>query len=105
MPIPWLTVLQSVPWTDVIKNAPKVAEGAKKLLGRTSGKKPEPQVAVAELQAQLLDCSQLIKALAEQNAQLVARIEANRVRTLWLSAATGASLLLAVASLAVALAR
>ena len=31
MPIPWLTVLQSVPWSDVISNAPKVAGGAKKL--------------------------------------------------------------------------
>ena len=28
MAIGWLTILQSVPWTEVIKNAPKVAEGA-----------------------------------------------------------------------------
>ena len=31
MAIGWLTILQSVPWTEVIKNAPKVAEGARKL--------------------------------------------------------------------------
>ena len=31
MAIPWLTVLQSVPWSDVVRNAPKVAAGAKKL--------------------------------------------------------------------------
>lgn len=31
MAIPWLTVLRSVPWTEVIANAPKVAGGAKKL--------------------------------------------------------------------------
>ena len=35
MAIPWLTVLQAVPWGDVIRNAPKVADGAKKLLERT----------------------------------------------------------------------
>lgn len=33
MAIGWLTVLQNVPWSEVIGNAPKVAEGAKKLWG------------------------------------------------------------------------
>jgi hypothetical protein len=31
MAIGWLAVLQLVPWSDVISNAPKIAEGAKKL--------------------------------------------------------------------------
>ena len=31
MAISWLSVLQAVPWSDVISNAPKVAEGARKL--------------------------------------------------------------------------
>ena len=31
MGISWMTVLAAVPWTEVIKNAPKVAEGARKL--------------------------------------------------------------------------
>ena len=38
MPVPWLAVLQSVPWSDVIKNAPKVADGARKLWSSVGGK-------------------------------------------------------------------
>lgn len=118
MPIPWLVVLQSVPWTDVIKNAPKVADGAKKLWSTVSKKapvrelpaessetalSPESQtiaslqtrlealeVAAAELHNQMLASSELIKTLAEQNTQLIARIEANRTRVRWLAVATGA---------------
>lgn len=116
MAIGWLTILQSVPWAEVIKNAPKVAEGARKLWnavgkkraaaeGPDAGAQPavahEPhtlealearvaalEAAVSDLHGQMLASSELIKALAEQNAQLVKRIEANRVRTLWLGAAT-----------------
>ena len=40
----------------------------------------------AELHAQMLASSELIKALAEQNAELVKRIEAIRVRVLVLGA-------------------
>ena len=127
MPIPWLAVLQSVPWTDVIRNAPKVADGAKKLWNSVAGKPSQPQVpvaasvsnaspeaqaiaglearvasleaAVSELHSQMLASSELIKALAEQNGQLVARVEVNRVRVLWLSSATAAAVIVAVASL------
>ncbi|MEZ5615950.1 MAG: hypothetical protein R3E35_12135 [Rhodocyclaceae bacterium] len=124
MAIGWLTILQSVPWTEVIKNAPKVAEGAKKLWNavgkqRAEGEDPdagaqpavahEPhtlealearaaalEAAVSDLNQQMLASSELIKELAEQNAQLIKRIEANRKRTLWLAAAT---LVLAIAVL------
>jgi len=41
MAIGWLTVLSHVPWTEVINNAPKVAEGAKKLWKSVSGKSAE----------------------------------------------------------------
>ena len=34
MAIPWLTLLKVVPWSDVIANAPKVADGARKLWNR-----------------------------------------------------------------------
>jgi hypothetical protein len=114
MAIGWLTVLQSVPWSDVISNAPKVAEGAKKLW-KTVGRKSVPpeasdvitqpavlseaqilaalpartsalEAAVADLHGQMLVSSELIKALAEQNAQLIQRIEANRVRVRWIGA-------------------
>ncbi|NMG74405.1 hypothetical protein [Aromatoleum diolicum] len=118
MAIGWLTVLQSVPWADVISNAPKVAEGAKKLWNTVAKKSSPPEVSdastqpavsaesrtiaalearaialeasVADLHGQMLASSELIKALAEQNAQLVQRIETNRVRVLWLSAVTAA---------------
>lgn len=127
MPVPWLTVLQSVPWSDVIKNAPKVAEGARKLWNSV-GKKPQPdtvleaalpvaaspaqaidalesrvhalETAITDLHAQMLASSELIKALADQNAQLIKRIEFNRVRWLWLAAAVALVAAVAVATLA-----
>lgn len=120
MAIPWMVLLRNVPWTDVIRNAPKVAEGAKKLWDTVGGKTPrrpspdggmeaassseplssEPRT-IADLQArlatlettttnlhdQMLASSELIKTLAEQNAQLVARVEAHRVRVMWLAGA------------------
>ncbi len=116
----WLTVLKNVPWTDVISNAPKVAEGAKKLWSSISkstsisGSKPKAenppptpdfannseqgetavisqlQFKIAKLEAsttelhnQLLASSELINTLAEQNAELIKRIEAYRVRLFW----------------------
>lgn len=113
MAIGWMTVLQSVPWAEVIRNAPKVAEGAKKLWNTVGKKTPEPKVMppdvptnlppeaqalarlearvaaldaqAADLREQLLATSALIQALAEQNTQLVQRAEANRVRVAWLS--------------------
>lgn len=122
MAIGWMTVLKLVPWGDVIENAPKVAQGAKKLW-QTVGKKvpvaapqggdattpvaeatmtvaqlqaqvAELQVATAALHQQMLDSSALIKSLAEQNSTLVARVELSRKRLLGLT--------LLVAALAVA---
>ncbi len=115
MAIGWLTVLKMVPWSDVISNAPLVADGAKKLW-KSVGKKPSsptqaasPVVQVdsesqavmllqariltleattADLHSQMLASSELINALAEQNTQLVKRVEANRTRVLWLAAVT-----------------
>lgn len=111
MAIGWLSVLKMVPWGDVIENAPKVASGAKKLWN-TVGKKPtapaaapvtgtlvdvpEPvaalqaqvtqlQTSVAELHQQMLESSALIGSLAEQNTQLIARVEVNRKRVLALA--------------------
>lgn len=124
MAIGWLAVLQSVPWSEVISNAPKVAEGAKKLWSVVAKKAPQPEVsesntppsasstsqtiaslevrtialeiAVTDLNGQMLVSSELIKALADQNTQLIQRIETNRVRMLWLS---GVTLVVAIAAL------
>jgi hypothetical protein len=120
MAIGWLTVLKSVPWSEVIHNAPVVVDGAKKLWGAVS-RQPQPapststtapasnpipalegrigalEAALAEQHAQLLASSQLIKALADQNAQLIGRIDALRRMLIWLGAA-GALVALAAAS-------
>lgn len=133
MAIGWLTVLQSVPWTDVVRNAPKVAAGAKKLWNSV-GKKPplsanpaadvqaalspdtqavsaltsrilELETVAADLQSQMIASSELIKALAEQNTQLILRIETLRTRMGWLAAALVAMGLVAAASLVLVLMR
>ncbi|MDD2925755.1 hypothetical protein [Rhodoferax sp.] len=110
----WLTVLKMVPWGEVIENAPKVAQGAKKLWSTVGKKTPlatspghvgaEPdeadgalaslraqvaqlQVASAELHQQMLESSALIQSLAEQNTQLIQRVEVNRKRLWWLALA------------------
>ena len=118
MAIGWLTVLKLVPWGDVIENAPKVAQGAKKLWN-TVGKKPVPvptgvpvttgqdtltgqdaavaalaaqvaqlQLTTADLHQQMLESSALIQSLAEQNTQLIQRVEVNRKRVLVLGVLT-----------------
>jgi len=115
MPVRWLTVLQTVPWSDVIKNAPRVADGARKLWSSVAKKTQDdiptqPAVraasthdvtaiaalqsrcgtmesAIADLHAQMLASSELIKALADQNAQLIQRAESARLRSRWLAAA------------------
>lgn len=110
MAISWMTVLAAVPWTEVIKNAPKVADGAKKLWN-TVGRKdvaapavpaadPQARIAaleqsVAALNAQMQASAEIIKALAEQNESLVQRCELNRRRTL----ALGVLVLLLLAAL------
>ncbi|MFA5082031.1 MAG: hypothetical protein WC474_05760 [Hydrogenophilaceae bacterium] len=111
MAIPWF-LLKTVPWADVISTAPVVADGAKKLWNAVAGKAAPVQVqaeapaaaatpeaeATAQIQArlvtvettlselhrQMLASSELIKALADQNAELIKRAEANRMRLIWL---------------------
>lgn len=102
----WVKVLQLVPWGEVIKNAPKVADGAVKLWNGVSKKKASESVTtsgtevvtavdvnvverlgyrlqeaedlIGELQGQVVQSAEVIKELASQNAQLVAQIESNR---------------------------
>lgn len=134
MAIGWLVLLQSVPWTDVVKNAPKVAAGARKLLNAIANRKapslaavsiieqatlpPEAQAiatlqrqvamledAAVDLQKQMLASSELIQALAEQNTQLIRRIEVIRIRILWLTVAIAALGVLAAAALVLSLVR
>ena len=130
MAIGWLTVLQSVPWSDVVRNAPKVAAGAKKLWDNVanksaanpgvaadgSGLAPGPatleglqqqvlslQASSANLHQQLIESSDLIGTLAEQNGQLIQSIQVLRRRLFWQSAALVLVGLLAALATALAL--
>jgi len=125
MAIGWLSILKAVPWTDVVSNAPKVADGAKKLWETVARKKSpsdvptgtsatstsdtptlaglEARIAelagdVGRLQKEMLDSSQLIKALADQNTQLIRRVY-------WLNRTLVAVGIVAVVSLALVLLR
>jgi hypothetical protein len=42
MAVPWVTVLQLVPWTEVIRNAPAVLDSARKLWDTASRKTGKP---------------------------------------------------------------
>jgi hypothetical protein len=110
-----ITVLSNIPWGQVVENAPKVAEGAARLWKAVTRKKPDQSpvanakavvgaaqsdtevmkrrlVAMEEhilhLEEQMGASADLIKALAEQNTQLVRKIELNSVRLLRLATAT-----------------
>lgn len=130
MAIGWLAVLQAVPWGQVIDNAPQIVNGAKKLWGSVSRKpaseemgEPDDYVpsdpneetemlrqrlsslekSTAELHEQMVTSTALIKELAEQNAQLIKHIEANRVRTFRLAVLGITASIVAVASLVLVL--
>ena len=133
MAIGWLSIIQLVPWSDVIRNAPKVAEGAKKLWDTVSRKQPAleasaasarpalspeaqaiallqaqlaaAEAAISDLHHQMLESTELIKALAEQNTQLIRRVEVNRIRVLWLAGITVVLAVIASLGLAMGLAR
>jgi hypothetical protein len=128
----WWKVLKTVPWSEVIHAAPQVATGARRLwdtVARRSGTMPPPgpaideiepqedvfgivmarldknETTVGELRGQMLSASELIANLADQNAQLIAKMDVIRTRMLWLGVATGVSLLLALIALALVAAR
>ncbi len=133
MAIGWLSVLKMVPWGDVISNAPKVADGAKRLWSAVAKKPPEVELpaasaqpalspeaqSIARLQAQMaaaeaevsdlhnqmLESSELIKALADQNTQLIKRVEVNRIRVLWLAMIMVVLTIVAAINLAITLER
>lgn len=104
MAIGWATILSNVPWSDVLKNAPAVADGAKKLWQKVGRKGASAstgvdvpadataeerlarlQARVDELGAQMQASGEIIQSLAEQNAQLIARVETSRRRLLALA--------------------
>lgn len=127
MPLPWKTILTHVPWRDVIGNAPKIADGAKKLWKGMSTKNVDDSEAESsgealanaeidastrldmleansrKLRTQMLASGELIQALSEQNTQLIAQIEENRRHTRQLGWALLATAGIALAALALTL--
>ncbi len=129
----WLALLKGVPWAGVISTAPLVADGAKQLWKAVSRKPPIPEpiseqahsphtpgsaaietlsarvvsleTNVNNLHAQMLKSSELIKVLADQNALLINRIEANRIRMLWLIGIFTVTVIAALVSLAIVIVR
>ncbi|MEO6973492.1 MAG: hypothetical protein ABI135_08750 [Rhodoferax sp.] len=132
MALGWLTALKAIPWTDVISTAPVVVDGAKKLW-HSVGKNPAPaaltpvlpsssaasapsmaalqarittlEAEAADLHGQMVSSSELIKALAEQNTQLIRRIETSRVRLLWVAVATAGTAIVAIVAMVLATVR
>ncbi|MES2759926.1 MAG: hypothetical protein V4693_21345 [Pseudomonadota bacterium] len=108
-----------VPWSDVIKAAPEAAGAARKLWDAVSRRKQQPgaietvdaaaltpaamlarleraETAVADLHTQMLAASEVIATLAQQNGQLIARIDALRKRVLFQGIATAAISVVAI---------
>lgn len=109
MAVPWLVLLQAVPWDKVISNTPKVVDGAYKLLARLKGKTEKndhlPQKQVAEnihlldetevraliqhnqqeinnLQHDLQEVADLLQSLTGQNVRMISEIQRLRLRSL-----------------------
>lgn len=101
MPLPWLTIVKVIPWGEVLANAPKVLEQAKKLVaahgksGSLASEKPFPpaqerpggmpaiEARLASVEDRVEDIAReavasvdLIKSLAEQNAKLIQALQA-----------------------------
>lgn len=108
MAIPWMVALQAVPWADLLKNAPKIADGAGRIWDSVASRKSNAdttasdrpstpalsmtslaqRIGVAEtsieaLNAQMASSLQVTAALAEQNAELVARLYGLR-QVIWI---------------------
>ena len=98
----WVSLLAKVPWTEVLKNAPAVAEAARKFWNKTrtpastdaadlSEDADAPtavhalQQQVTALQVEMRTAGEVMQSLAEQNAQLIARVEKTRRRLLLLA--------------------
>jgi len=122
----WWSVLKTVPWSEVIHAAPQVASGARRLwdtVNRKQGAMPADDMApqgyareedvfgavvarmehneavLIDLHNQMRSASELIANLADQNAQLIAKVDAQRTKIAWLGPASGLSSLLALVAL------
>lgn len=128
--IPWSDVIKAAPaiaksaselWTSVTNKKPsadKVSDASRPQEATTANSITALELKLiqvetkagafeAELDAlknQMLTSSQLIKELADQNTQLISRIDLNRKQMAWLSIAVAVALGLAVVALVLAVA-
>lgn len=129
----WLSILKAVPWGDVIAAAPQVAGSAHRLwetVGRRGAPEPgidlgaamahapieediailaarieQQDASIVQLHGQVREATRVITELADQNAQLVAKMESARGRLSTMALVAGGAGLLSVISLAIVLAR
>ena len=125
MALSWLTALKAVPWADVVQAAPGIVQGARKLFtaakeyagsgseaatGATSGtprgtldaRLHSMEAAIDGLQGEQRSTAELIRSLAEQNANIIAALDLMRGRVRILTGAC-AALAIALGALALAL--
>jgi hypothetical protein len=128
MALGWLTALKAVPWSDVVQAAPHIVQGARKLYTAARsyvdpavdakaaqassgghGENPDARLGqidahIETLQAEQRATAELIRSLAEQNANIVAALDLMRKRMRLLVGA-GALLMIVLALLALAVVR
>lgn len=110
MPSVLTTLLSNIPWGQVVDSAPKIAQGAGRLWETVKSRRSEagapaaapdeaPPTELEQLQAQMQALhdevratAQLVKDLAEQNAQLVQRLQALQQAKARLAMAAGVGL-------------
>ena len=124
----WWTVLRTGPWNEVISAAPQVANGARRLwdtVNRNRQGMPDgpmgmaPEMAgqeddvfdvlirsverndaeITDLRNQMRSASEIIANLADQNAQLIAKVDAQRQKMTWMGVTAALSGLLSVVAL------
>lgn len=122
----WWSVLKTVPWSEVIHAAPQVASGARRLwdtvnrrqgamaaddlateayaheedvFGAVVARVEHNEAVLIDLHNQMRSASELIANLADQNAQLIAKIDVQRQKITWFGVTAGLSALLAVVAL------
>ena len=129
----WLKMLKAVPWSEVIAAAPQLAGSARRLwetaarrgvpehgidLGEAMAHAPidediailaarieQQDATIVQLHGQVRDATKVITELADQNAQLVARMQSARERLTTITVVAAGSALLSVISLAIVLTR
>jgi len=128
MALGWLTALKAVPWSDVVQAAPHIVQGARRLYTAaksyvdpavdvnaaqaSSGEpveKPDARLVqidahIETLQAEQRATAELIRSLAEQNANIVAALDLMRKRMRLLVGA-GVLLMIVLTLLALAVVR